>query len=428
MKKLISALLVCAFLTGCAATGVSGSSDTNSFFSDTQDRQTDLSAGNSVVPSDDSAESDSEVLEDLGFSSMDDPELLNYIEHEVYQDLIEDLNSDTYFIENVDAVYISKEYAEELAYNSESNVYYGFTLAELDEVFQGTRYVFTLGDSGQTVVQEFQQYDDSYNRMIANVAIGSGVILVCVAVTIISRAAGATAVSLIFAASAKTGTICALSSGVMSGVTTGVVKGIETKDVSEAVKAAAMEGSKGFMWGAIGGAVSGAASESIKYAQAVKVLKGVELNGLTPQQAAAIQMESGYPVDVIKQFSNVKQYEICKNAGMVPQMVNGKTALVRKIDLDLTDEFGRSNLTRMQKGLAAIDETGQSFELHHIGQKADSTLAMLTDVEHMKNGNNKIWHKFGSSSEVHGSGNSWDSQREAFWKALADDLIKEGIK
>lgn len=58
------------------------------------------------------------------------------------------------------AVYISKEYLDEVAFNSQSNVYFGYTLAELDEVFQGTRYIFTLGDDGNTTVRELQAIDD----------------------------------------------------------------------------------------------------------------------------------------------------------------------------------------------------------------------------------------------------------------------------
>ena len=55
------------------------------------------------------------------------------------------------------------------------------------------------------------------------------------------------------------------------------------------------------------------------------------------------------------------------------------------------------------------------YELHHIGQKADSTLAILTKAEHMQGGNNKIWHEFGKASEAHAPGNTWDKQRAEFW-------------
>ena len=130
--------------------------------------------------------------------------LLPYLEDSIYSELVTALNSEDYFVENVNAIYISKEYLEEVAYNSQENIYFGYTLSELDSYFQGTRYVFTLGDDGQTVVTEFQKYDDTYDQMLKNVAIGTGVILVCVTVSIVTYGAGAPAVSMIFAASAKT--------------------------------------------------------------------------------------------------------------------------------------------------------------------------------------------------------------------------------
>lgn len=360
-------------------------------------------------------------------SELDSSELLYYVEDLVYRETVGSLNSDEYFVENVSAVYISKEYLEEVAFNSQSNVYFGFTLAELDELFQGSRYIFTLGDDGQTTILELQEIEDtSTETMLKNVVIGTGVILVCVTVSTVTAGAGAPAVSLIFAASAKTGTIMALSSAGFGGFTAGVVRGIETGDFGEAMEAAALASSEGFKWGAISGVISGGISETVKYTQSMQALKGTQLNGLTTQQAAAIQMESGYPVDVIKQFSNIKQYNICKSAGLSPQMVNGNTALIRNIDLNFVDDMGRTNLQRMQHGLAALDPTGVPYELHHIGQHADSTLAILTKTEHMQDGNNKIWHILGEATEVHGAGNTWDTQRQQFWKAIAKMIANGG--
>ena len=62
------------------------------------------------------------------FKGMNDPELLPYIEDTLYGELVSTLDSDQYFVENVTAIYISEEYLEELAYNSQSNIFFGFTL------------------------------------------------------------------------------------------------------------------------------------------------------------------------------------------------------------------------------------------------------------------------------------------------------------
>lgn len=352
---------------------------------------------------------------EAGFSGMSDPNLLRYTEDTIYESLVSALDSEEYFVENVSAIYISQEYIDELAYNSQANIYFGYTLQELSEQFQGRKYVFTLGDDGTTIVTEFEDYDDTYDRALKNVAIGTGVILVCVTVSVVSAGLGAPAVSMIFAASAKTGTIMALSGGAMGGISAGIVTGMQTGDMDSALKAAALAGSEGYKWGAISGAVSGGIGQTI-------ALKGATMNGLTMNEAAAIQRESKYPLDVIKQFKSMEQYEICRDAGLKAVTVNGKTSLVRAIDLDYVDELGRTNLQRMKQGLAAIDpNSGVSYELHHIGQKAESTLAILTKAEHMQGGNNAIWHEFGVASEVHSASTQsmWLTQKQTYWKQLA---------
>lgn len=353
------------------------------------------------------------------FQGLNDPSLLPYIEGSLYEELVDALDSEEYFVENVQAIYISQEYLDELAFNSQANVFFGYTITELDEQFQGTRYVFTLGTDQETVVQPFEAYDDTYDTVIRNVAIGTGVILVCVTVSVVTAGTGAAAVSMIFAVAAKSGAVGALSGAALGGVSAGIVTGIQTGDMDAALKSAAIAGSEGFKWGAITGAISGGASEAI-------ALKGATLNGLTMNEAAMIQRETRYPLDVIKGFKSMEQYDICKEAGLLTKTVNGKAALIRDIDLDFVDEFGRTNLQRMEQGLAALDPaTGQSYQLHHIGQKMDSTLAILTEAEHMQGGNNLIWHELGEATSINRS--VFDKQRVEFWKDMATIMLDGGI-
>ena len=146
-------------------------------------------------------------------------------------------------------------------------------MEELDAQFQGTRYIFSLGENGETVVEEFAGYDDTYDRVIKNVAIGTGVILVCVTVSVVSGGVGApAAVSMIFASAAKTGTIYALSSGTISAVAAGTITGIQTGDFEEAKKAAALEGSESFKWGAITGVITGGVSKGVELYRSSKTI------------------------------------------------------------------------------------------------------------------------------------------------------------
>lgn len=352
------------------------------------------------------------------FDKLNDPDLLPYMEDLIYDELVTALDSEDYFVENISAVYYSKEYLEEVMYNSQENIYFGYTLSELAGYFQGTQYVFTVDDDGNTIVQPFEEYDDSYDQMVTNVMTGTGVILVSVTVSVVTGGV-APAVSMVLAVSAKTGTIAALSSGALSGAIAGITTGIATDDMDEAIKAAAVAGSDSFKWGAITGILSGGIGQAV-------ALKGATLGGLTMNEAAIIQRESKYPLELIKQFSSMDQYELCKEIGLTTQMVSGKTSLIQAIDLNYVDDLGNTNLQRMALGQAPLDATETAYQLHHVGQKVDSPLAILTYAQHMQDGNNSIWHIIGQAGEVHIDEAVWTAQRKAYWKDFAQ-LTIEGL-
>jgi hypothetical protein len=75
--------------------------------------------------------------------------------------------------------------------------------------------------------------------------------------------------------------------------------------------------------------------------------------------------------------------------------------------------MGRTNLDRMLQGLAPLDEHGISFELHHIGQNENATLAMLTQSQH----DNPVLHGFKKISEVDHV--KFNTIKKRFYKALA---------
>lgn len=415
MRRALTVILVlalaCMGLPACSdGLQISSSkSETASAAADIQSEEIDISA----------------EAASMNFSDLSDPNLHRFIEDTVYAELIDQIDTEKYFIENVEATYVSKEYLDELAYNSQANVYFGFTLAELEEAFEGQKCIFTLDEGGHTTVKVFEDYDDTYDQVIRNVTIGTGVILVCVTVSAVTAGAGLPAASMIFAVSAKSGAIAALSGGVISGGFSALVTGSETGDPEAALKAAALSGSEGFMWGAIGGAIAGGAGETCAYSNAVKAFKGVELNGITAQEAAIMQRESKYPLDLIKQFKSVDEYHVYRQAGLKAKMVSGKTALVRKIDLDykslLPDgKTEATNLERMVNGYAPLDPTtGKAYQLHHIGQKTDGTLAVLTEAEHQ--GNSVILNTIGKESEIDRT--AFATIREEFWKSYASYFL-----
>lgn len=389
MKKIVAALLsACLVLAGCSSAPQGQTTPTQDNVWDDQATPT--------------------------FTSMSDPELTDYLEGEIYADLVEDLNSDGYFVENVETVYVSKEYLDELEYNSQENIYFGYTLSDIIESFGETPYVFTLGDDGQTHVVPFSPYDDTWDVAMQNMAIGTGVILVCVTVSAVTGGAGLPVVSAIFAVSAESAGAAAVSGAVISGAISGIVTGIETGDPEETLKSVALSASGGFKVGAIMGAAAGGIGEMV-------ALRGAATNGLSYAEAATIQQESKYPVDVIKGFQTKEQYEICKEAGLRVGTINNKTALVRDIDPSYTKD-GITNLDRMLNGRPALDPTGTAYELHHIGQRVDSTLAILTRAEHRQGGNHRIWHYIGEATENPAKQPGWSKQASDVWRSIGEQL------
>lgn len=137
-------------------------------------------------------------------------------------------------------------------------------------------------------------------------------------------------------------------------------------------------------------------------------------------EAAKIQKQSGYPPEVIKQFKSMKEYEVYKKAELYPMKVNGNEALIRNIDLNYKSDLAGhevTNLERMKLGYAPIDSgTGKPYELHHINQKNDGPLAILTRTEH--EGNSSILNSIGKKTEIDREKFSKEI-RKAFWKDYA---------
>ena len=210
------------------------------------------------------------------FSDFSDPDFLQYVNDSIYAGLVDQFDSEDYVIEGVESIYVSQEYLEEVAYNSKANIFFGYTLEDIDRVYQGNKFVFTLGSDGTTTVQPFEDYDDTYEQVIKNVAIGTGVMLICVTVSVATGGAGLAPVSMVFAASAKTATTFALSSGAMGALSAGIIEGVRTQDFDVAMKAAALAGSEGFKWGAISGAFIGGAQEVCAINRATKAVEGAQ--------------------------------------------------------------------------------------------------------------------------------------------------------
>lgn len=324
------------------------------------------------------------------YASPADPEMVEGLEESVYASLREALNSEEFLIDEVEVAYISQEYLNELRYNSRENIFFGYTLSEIRDYFEGTPYVFTV-ENGATVVKPFEDYDDTWEQVAANVATGTGVIAVCATVTVLAPAIGApTAVTAVFTFATGGAVSGAVVDAAISGVFTGITTGVQTGDIEQAIKAAALSASEDYKCGAIIGAVAAGTAEGVGLLKASKYAKKTGEAGLTMSEAAKVQLESGYSLKTIRNMRNMEEYEVYKNAGLKECVVKTpegtRRILARDLDMKITDKDGRTNLQRMEKGLNPVDENGISYEYHHVGQKSDGTLALLSKYEHDMSG------------------------------------------
>ena len=135
----------------------------------------------------------------------------------------------------------------------------------------------------------------------------------------------------------------------------------------------------------------------------------------------AIQYQS--LTDALQDASG-KELEIYENAELLKADVNGRETLIRTdIDYEAKDQFGRTNLERMDQGLSPLVD-GQPVELHHIGQEMDSPLAELTPTEHRGVGNYSTLHDVTKESGINRT--LFNAEKEAHWKVRAEEIKAGG--
>ena len=76
----------------------------------------------------------------------------------------------------------------------------------------------------------------------------------------------------------------------------------------------------------------------------------------------------------------------------------------------------------MERELAPIGPDGKSFELHHIGQRTDSPLAILTHSQHHAPGDYEFIHYADEGKDIGES--AWNAQRREFWENMANAYLK----
>jgi hypothetical protein len=326
------------------------------------------------------------------YSSLSDPELLQRVEDDTYAEFEEQLASDDYQVQDVTATYVSKEYLDELAYNSQENIYFGYTLSDLQGRFGDQKYVFTLGDDGHTAVKAIGNYDDSFNRIVRNVAIGAGVILVCVTVTVVTDGTAAPAairaVHTIFVGSAERAAVFG-GCGALAGAIEGVVDGIKTGDMETGLKNAAVSASEGFKWGAMVGAVTKTGSNVLSLVVSSGVVptpgeseEAVEMlyNGRTQVSFLGGKEYLGHPTgstrpDVVAEIDGIPTAIEVKNYDLEKNLSGLKTELKRQLTQRKTD------LPEGYAQMVVEDVRGRGYSQEFLDQTLEDLQSMAREID-----------------------------------------------
>ena len=326
--------------------------------------------------------------EEQNFTDFSDEEFLQYVQDNIYAKAENDLESDDFKIESVKAVYYSEEYIEEMAYNSKSNIYFGYTEDELNEQYSGSKYVFTLGTDGKTTVEEFEGYVNPYDAVIRNVAIGSGVILICVTCSYISAKLGTPIiVTNIFFGAAKKAVQFAKVSSLFGGASAAILKGIESENLEESIEAGVIGASEGVKWGAISGAAFGTMKGAV----------GTLTSSIpSPYQSEQNALEK-YGGEAQKAFLNGESVSSNTIGSTRPDVVlNNADGTVEAIEVknyDLENNFG-SLISKLKNQVATrvenlpegstqkicLDVTGRNYTIKYLSGIKDMLQQQLSSI------------------------------------------------
>ena len=148
--------------------------------------------------------------------------------------------------------------------------------------------------------------------------------------------------------------------------------------------------------------------------------------GMSPQEAyqkmrkeLGLDSKSGYKDSGV---GNGKDPWRSYESGKKTVVVNGKTVTMDNsiFDPNFVDRQGRTNIQRMEQGLAPIGTDGKSINIHHIDQTNNGPVMEIMATEHQQN-YSKLHTNIGQApSQINRSEfNSW---RRGYWEWRSHNL------
>lgn len=153
-----------------------------------------------------------------------------------------------------------------------------------------------------------------------------------------------------------------------------------------------------------------------------------ERNELTSEQKEQIKNETHWSGEVVDNIRSMDEYEkVYKPADLYEQKVDGRTCLVKNIDMDyVSPKTGLTNRQAMEKGASPVDaKTGEKLELHHMSQNYDAPLVELCENSEHGDGNDKILHDKNTESwrnDTQLKNQYQNVDRPNHWKERAEEV------
>ncbi|MDO4848735.1 MAG: hypothetical protein Q4B45_03055 [Coriobacteriia bacterium] len=177
------------------------------------------------------------------------------LQDSVYDLIVDDLdkngNTQQLEVQEVKAVYLSKEYIEQYSFNSKETKFFGSTLGELEARFGDQKYVFDIDENGKTVCHAVDDFDDTFDQVTKVALVGTGVILI--SVTILCVTGGAPVTALVACTGPTAGAITANQAHIALMAASTAIAIFDNGDVGEAAKDIAFDTGSDFIMQAIGG-------------------------------------------------------------------------------------------------------------------------------------------------------------------------------
>lgn len=188
-----------------------------------------------------------------------DASFVQTLQDSVYDLIVDDLdesgNEKQIEVQEVKAVYLSKEYIEQYSFNSKETKFFGTTLAELEAKFGNQKYVFDIDENGKTVCHAVDDFDNTFEEVSKVALIGGGVILL--SVTLVCATGGAPVTALVACTGPSAGAITANQAQLALLAASSAIAIFDNGDVGGAAKDIAFDTGSDFIMQAISGTTLG---------------------------------------------------------------------------------------------------------------------------------------------------------------------------